>query len=50
MERVVKPKRDKYLFLNSKASLRTTDGDNTLNYNWRLNNPIDINENVVYFT
>ena len=46
MERVVKPKREKYLFLNSKASLRTIDGDNTLNYNWRLSNPIDINENV----
>lgn len=46
MERVVKPKRDRYLILNSKASLRTIDGDNTLNYNWRLNNAIDINENV----
>jgi len=46
MERVVKPKRDKYLFLNSKASLRTTDGNNTLNYNWRLNSPIEINENA----
>ena len=46
MERVVKPKRDRYLFLNSKASLRTIDGNNTLNYSWRLNNPIDINENV----
>jgi hypothetical protein len=46
MERVVKPKRDRYLILNSKASLRTIDGDNTLNYNWRLNNPIDINENA----
>jgi hypothetical protein len=46
MERVVKPKRDKYLFLNSKASLRTTDGNNTLNYSWRLNSPIEINENA----
>jgi hypothetical protein len=46
MERVVKPKRDRYLILNSKASLRTTDGNNTLNYSWRLNNPIDINENA----
>lgn len=46
MERIVKPKRDRYLILNSKASLRTIDGNNTLNYSWRLNNAIDINENV----
>lgn len=48
MERVVKPKRDRYLILNSKASLRTNDGGNTntLNYSWRLNSPIDINENA----
>jgi hypothetical protein len=46
MERVVKPKRDRYLFLNSKASLRAVDGTNTLNYTWRLNSPIEINENA----
>jgi hypothetical protein len=46
MERVVKPNRDRYLFLNSKASFRTIDGNNTLNYSWRLNSPIDINENA----
>jgi len=48
MERVVKPNRDRYLFLNSKASLRENDSadTNTLNFSWRLNNSIDINENA----
>ena len=46
MERVVKPKRDRYLFLNSKASLRAVNGTDTLNYTWRLNSPIEINENA----
>lgn len=46
MERVIKPKRDKYLILNSEASQRTTNGNNTTEFYWRLNTPIDINENV----